>query len=153
KEMIAAILETRGPVLKTSGNLNNEIGVPLTLFGFEHAHVAAILEMGMNHRGEIGRMTSMVRPDAGLITVVQGAHLQGVGSLEGVAAAKGELFGGLHKEAKAVVNLDDPRIIAQAKAAGRAEITFGRSPKAHIRILSVEPQGQVGLHVHLGYGE
>ena len=77
--MVAAILATRGPALKTEGNLNNEIGVPLTLFRLEPSHVAAVVEMGMNHPGEIARLTAIAEPDAGLITVVQPAHLEGLG--------------------------------------------------------------------------
>ena len=72
----------------------NRVGVPLTLFNLEPRHVAAIVEMGMNHAGEISRLTDIARPDAGLITVVQPAHIEGLGSIEGVAMAKGELFGG-----------------------------------------------------------
>ncbi len=92
KEMVGAILATRGPALKTEGNLNNEVGVPLTLFRLESSHVAAVIETGMNQPGEITRLTRVVRPDAGLITVVQPEHLEGLGSIEGVAEAEGELF-------------------------------------------------------------
>jgi len=149
KELIAAILQTRGPALKTHGNLNNEIGVPLTLFGLEPRHVAAIIELGMNHPGEIGRMTDMVRPDAGLITIVQPAHLEGVGSIEGVALAKGELFGGLGPKATAVVNLDDARVAAQAARAAGPKLTFGRDPKADVHLGSIAAQGRDGLSLSL----
>jgi UDP-N-acetylmuramoyl-tripeptide--D-alanyl-D-alanine ligase len=145
KELIAAILQTRGPALKTHGNLNNEIGVPLTLFGLEPRHVSAIVEMGMNHPGEIARMADMVRPDAGLITVVQPAHLEGCGSLEGVAMAKGELFDALGSQATAVVNLDDFRVAGQASRARGPKLTFGRDAKADVRLLSVSTRGRDGL--------
>lgn len=145
KELIAAILQTRGPALKTHGNLNNEIGVPLTLFGLEPRHVAAIVEMGMNHPGEIARMADIARPDAGLITVVQPAHLEGCGSIEGVANAKGELFEALNPKATAVVNLDDVRVASQASRAKGPKLTFGRDPKADVRLLSVSAQGRDGL--------
>ncbi|MDP1919542.1 MAG: UDP-N-acetylmuramoyl-tripeptide--D-alanyl-D-alanine ligase [Myxococcales bacterium] len=145
KELIAAILQTRGPALKTHGNLNNEIGVPLTLFGLEPRHVAAIVEMGMNHPGEIARMADIARPDAGLITVVQPAHLEGCGSIEGVADAKGELFAALSPKATAVVNLDDVHVAAQASRAKGPKLTFGRDPKADVRLLSVSAQGRDGL--------
>ena len=145
KELIAAILQTRGPALKTHGNLNNEIGVPLTLFGLEPRHVAAIVEMGMNHPGEITRMADIARPDAGLITVVQPAHLEGCGSIEGVANAKGELFEALSPKATAVVNLDDFRVAGQASRAKGPKLTFGRDPKADVRLLSVSAQGRDGL--------
>jgi UDP-N-acetylmuramoyl-tripeptide--D-alanyl-D-alanine ligase len=147
KELIAAILETRGPSLKTQGNLNNEIGVPLTLFNLEPRHVAAIIEMGMNHAGEIARLTAIARPDAGLITVVQPAHLEGLGSLEGVAAAKGELFHGLGPAATAVVNLDDERIAAQARGLAAKVLTFGRAERADVRLSRVSAHGRDGLAI------
>ncbi len=144
KELIGAILETRGPALKTQGNLNNEIGVPLTLFGLNSTHVAAIVEMGMNHAGEISRLTQMARPDAGLITIVQPAHLEGLGSIDGVARAKGELFHGLPEGATAVVNLDDARIVAQAKQLKAKTLTFGRSSDAAVQLVSAVDQGAQG---------
>jgi UDP-N-acetylmuramoyl-tripeptide--D-alanyl-D-alanine ligase len=151
KEMVHAILSTRGPALKTEGNLNNEVGVPLTLFRLEPSHVAAVIEMGMNHPGEIGRLTSMVQPDAALITGVHPAHLQGLRSLEGVAAAKGELFRGLKKGATAVVNLDDPLVAAQPRAEGSALLTFGEAASAQVRIKTVDPVPPRGISIILRY--
>jgi UDP-N-acetylmuramoyl-tripeptide--D-alanyl-D-alanine ligase len=151
KELIAAILATRGPVLKTEGNLNNEIGVPITVFNLEDRHVAGIIEMGMNHPGEIGRLTSIAQPDAGIITIVQPAHLEGVGSIEGVANAKGELFKGLKGTSIAVVNLDDHRIVEQAKLSGAKTLTWGRAPLAQVRLLKVEPHGREGLSITVRY--
>ncbi len=152
KELIASILQTRGPTLKTHGNLNNEVGVPLTLFGLEPRHVAAIIEMGMNHPGEISRLTDIARPAAGLITVVQPAHLEGCGSIEGVANAKGELFAGLSPRAIAVVNLDDARVAGQAARAKGPKLTFGRDAKADVRLASVSMQGREGLSLSLVVG-
>lgn len=149
KELIASILQTRGPALKTHGNLNNEVGVPLTLFNLEPRHVAAIVEMGMNHPGELARLTELARPDAGLITVVQPAHLEGCGSIEGVADAKGELFAGLSPRATAVVNLDDARVAAQASRAKGPKLTYGRAANADVRLASVVPQGRDGLALSL----
>ncbi len=151
KELVAAILATRGPVLKTEGNLNNEIGVPLTLFHLEPRQVAGVVEMGMNHPGEIGRLTAIAQPDAGLITIVQPAHLEGVGSIEGVANAKGELFKGLRGSAVAVVNLDDERIVEQAKLSGAKTLTWGRAPLAQVRLLKTEPHGREGLAITVRY--
>jgi UDP-N-acetylmuramoyl-tripeptide--D-alanyl-D-alanine ligase len=147
KELVAAILETRGPALRTAGNLNNEVGVPLTLFGLEPQHVAAVIELGMNHRGEIARLAQIARPDAGLITVVQAAHLEGLGSIEGVAEAKGELFFNLAPGGVAVVNADDPRIVRQAVASKARTLTFGRAEAAEVRLVAVEPNGKSGLGV------
>ena len=149
KEMIAAILATRGPALHTEGNLNNEIGVPMTLFNLEPRHIAAIIEMGMNHAGEIARLCAIAAPDAGMITVVQRAHLEGLGSIEGVAAAKGELFAGLAPGATAVVNLDDPRIAEQAQrlASGVKTLTYGRTAGSHVQLSTVEMHGRDGLAI------
>jgi UDP-N-acetylmuramoyl-tripeptide--D-alanyl-D-alanine ligase len=145
KEMVGAILATRGPALKTEGNFNNEIGVPLTLFRLEETHVAAVVELGMNHAGEMARLTAIAEPDAALLTVVQPEHLEGLGSLEGVARAEGELFLGLKASATAVVNLDDPLIVEQAKQSGARSLGFGRHPEAAVRLLSVEARGLDGL--------
>jgi UDP-N-acetylmuramoyl-tripeptide--D-alanyl-D-alanine ligase len=146
KELIAAILATRGPALHTEGNLNNEIGVPMTLFNLEPRHVAAVIEMGMNHAGELSRLTAIAAPDAGMITAIQRAHLEGLGSIEGVAAAKGELFAGLQAGATAVVNLDDPRVAEQARriAVGVKTLTYGRASTAQIQLTAVETQGRNG---------
>ncbi len=151
KELVAAILGVRGPALKTQGNLNNEVGVPLTLFGLEPRHVAAIIEMGMNHPGEIARLTAIAEPTAGLITAVQPAHLAGVGSLEGVARAKGELFVGLAPTSTAVVNLDDSRIAAQAQGLSAKVMTFGKAPQADVRLAAVEPRGREGLRLTIDW--
>jgi UDP-N-acetylmuramoyl-tripeptide--D-alanyl-D-alanine ligase len=151
KEMVGAILATRGPALKTEGNLNNEVGVPLTLLRLEPSHVAAVLEVGMNQPGEIQRLTRLVKPQAGLITVVQPEHLEGLGSLEGVAEAEGELFRELDPNAVAVVNLDDPLIVAQAQRTRAKRLGFGRAEGAQVRLVSVTPRGRAGLEAVLRY--
>jgi len=128
KEMLRAILlahHGEGAVLATEGNLNNLIGVPLTLFGLAAAHRVAVVEMGMNAPGEIARLAEIAAPTVGLITCVAEAHLEGLGSIEGVARAKGELFEGLAPGAVAVVNADDPHVVAQAARFGGRRLTFG----------------------------
>lgn len=106
KQMIAAILATRGPVLATQGNLNNDIGVPLTLLRLgDEAH--AVIEMGANHPGEIAWLTGLVRPEVALINNAGPAHLEGFGSLDGVARAKGEIYRGLGPRGLGIVNADD----------------------------------------------
>lgn len=107
KEMLHAILECRGPTLATRGNLNNHIGVPLTLLQLESRHRAAVIEMGANHAGEIAALTQLVQPTVALVTNAAAAHLEGFGSLDGVARAKGELFATLADGATAIVNADD----------------------------------------------
>jgi UDP-N-acetylmuramoyl-tripeptide--D-alanyl-D-alanine ligase len=127
KELTAAALSTLGPVLKTEGNLNNEIGVPLTLFRLRPSHTAAVIEMGMSHRGEIARLAEIARPQIGVVTSVHAVHLASLGTLDEVARAKGELFFGLPEDGIAVANADDPRVMAQAGASGRKVVTFGRA--------------------------
>lgn len=108
KEMLRAILAPIGLVHATQGNLNNHIGVPLTLLAMPLTAEYAVIEMGANHAGEIARLTRWTRPDVALITNAGRAHLEGFGSLEGVARAKGEIFEGLPDHAgTAVINLDD----------------------------------------------
>ena len=92
KEMLAAILAQTGPGLKTDGNLNNLIGLPLTLFRLSRQERWAVLEMGMSEPGEIDRLAEIARPDVGIITNAFPAHLESMGSVEAVARAKGELF-------------------------------------------------------------
>lgn len=151
KEMVGAILATRGAALKTEGNLNNEIGVPLTLFRLEPSHVAAVIEVGMNHSGEITRLARIVEPDAGVITVVQPEHLEGLGSIEGVAQAEGELFEELGDKSVAVVNLDDALIPAQAKRGKARQLTFGRAEAADVRLTRVETLGRDGMRTTVRY--
>jgi UDP-N-acetylmuramoyl-tripeptide--D-alanyl-D-alanine ligase len=127
------------------------VGVPLTLFELEPRHVAAIIEMGMNHEGEIARLAAIAQPDAGLITVVQPAHLAGVGTIEGVARAKGELFRALGPLATAVVNVDDERVAAQAVGVRAKVLTFGRAASAMVRLVGVRPGGRAGLGLTVAY--
>jgi len=107
KEMIATILERRGSTLATRGNLNNHIGVPLTLYRLEPTHAQAVIEIGANRAGEVAALLELVRPTVGLITNAGAEHLEGFGSLEGVARAEGEMVAGLEPSATAVINADD----------------------------------------------
>lgn len=107
KEMLAAILAQQGEVLATRGNLNNDIGLPLTLLQLDAKHRNAVVEMGANHSGEIAYLTQLGQPDVAVITNAAAAHLEGFGSLDGVAQAKGEIFSGLKADGVAVINADD----------------------------------------------
>jgi len=110
KEMLAAILRAHAgeeSVLATRGNFNNDIGMPLTLLKLREQHRYAVIEMGMNHPGEIEYLTHLAQPDVALVNNASGAHLQGLGSVEGVARAKGEIFAGLQSNGTAVINADD----------------------------------------------
>ncbi|MGO2474541.1 MAG: UDP-N-acetylmuramoyl-tripeptide--D-alanyl-D-alanine ligase [Vibrio litoralis] len=106
KEMLVAILNPKGQVLATAGNFNNEIGVPLTLLRTQENDDYAVIELGANHLGEIAYTTSLVQPDIALVNNVAAAHLEGFGSIDGVAKAKGEIYQGLSAGGDAVVNLD-----------------------------------------------
>ncbi|REF27374.1 UDP-N-acetylmuramoyl-tripeptide--D-alanyl-D-alanine ligase [Xenorhabdus cabanillasii] len=106
KEMAAAILRQCGNTLYTAGNFNNDIGVPLTLFRLTQEHQFAVIELGANHIGEIAYTTEMVRPESALVNNLFSAHLEGFGSLAGVAKAKGEIFVGLSPTGTAIINLE-----------------------------------------------
>lgn len=108
KEMLAAILRNCGEVLATRGNLNNEIGLPLTLLRLLERHDYAVVEMGANHPGEIAYLAGLACPDVALVTNVGPAHLAGFGDLNGVARAKGEIYQGLRPGGAAVINRDEP---------------------------------------------
>lgn len=142
KEMIARILEEMGKTLYTDGNFNNLIGLPLTIFRMEPDHAYAVLEMGMNAPGEIARLTEIATPDVGVITCVAEAHLEGLGSIEGVARAKGELFDNMRPESTAIINADDPNIMKQSADVNCRRLFFSSTtPPAYV------PEG--GLRVSL----
>ena len=126
KEMLAAILNGLGETLVTQGNLNNEIGVPMTLLRLRESHRYAVIEMGANHPKEIAYLTSLAIPDVGLITNAGPAHLEGFGDIKGVAIAKAELFEGLANNGTAVINADDEYEQLWRKRASHCHaLTFG----------------------------
>ncbi len=140
KQMLAAIFSARGPVLATRGNLNNHIGVPLTLLSLRAEHRTAVIEMGANHAGEIAQLAAMARPDIGVVTQAGDAHLEGFGSREGVAHAKGELFTALDGGI-AVINADDAYAGLWMQMASRAsKIRFGLKQPADIAASAVTPE-------------
>jgi UDP-N-acetylmuramoyl-tripeptide--D-alanyl-D-alanine ligase len=133
RAMMAAVLGQAGPTLATRGNFNNEIGLPLTLFRLRPEHRWAAVELGMNHFGEIARLTKIAVPEIGLITNIGPAHLEGVGSLDGVRRAKGELVAEMPPGAAAVLNADDPHLVRLARETDRPVLMFGRSESAAVR--------------------
>jgi len=142
REMTASILSQSASVLATSGNLNNEIGLPLTLLKLRPEHQWAVLELGMNHAGEIRRLAEICNPDIGIITNVGSAHLEGLGSIEGVMRAKGELLEKIKPEGAAVLNADDPRVLKLAAAWKGRRLLFGKSDRADVRAVSVSQKGR-----------
>jgi len=139
KEMTASILSRLGPCLATLGNLNNHIGVPLTLMRLEHSHRTAVIEMGANRLGDVAELAAIARPTVGLITNAGAEHLEGFGSLEGVARGEGEMAAALGPKDTAVINADDDYALLwrQLANAGRL-VTFGFSGQADVRATDVE---------------
>lgn len=145
KQMLAAILESGGPVLATRGNLNNHIGVPLTLTRLDATHRAAVIEMGANHAGEITRLAEIAAPGVGVVTLAGQAHVAGFGSVEGVARAKGELFAALPSDGIAVINADDAFAPLWREMAGhcrRIEFGLGAGAEVSARTDSIGLDGQ-----------
>lgn len=139
KEMTGTILARAGNCLVTRGNLNNHIGVPLTLCRLESTHRFAVIEMGANHQGEIAHLVAVAKPDVGLVINAGPAHLEGFGGIDGVAKGKGEMFAALGAHQTAVINADD-RFAAYwhgiARAAGRV-LTFGMRERADFTAVNV----------------
>jgi UDP-N-acetylmuramoyl-tripeptide--D-alanyl-D-alanine ligase len=133
KEMAAAVLGRRWRVHKTAGNFNNLVGLPLTLLRLGAEHEVAVLEMGMNRPGEIRRLAEIAAPEIGVVTNVTAAHLEGLGTLAGVIAAKAELLEALGAAGTAVLNADDPSTPALAASFRGRRLLFGRSPAADVR--------------------
>ena len=126
KEMTAAILARAGASIATQGNLNNHIGVPLTLMRIEASHRSAVIEMGANHVGDVAELVRLARPTVGMITNAGAEHLEGFGDLDGVAQGEGEMVSGLDPAATAIINADDAYAdYWRGVAAARRIITFG----------------------------
>lgn len=150
KELVRAILAQRWTVLATRGNLNNHLGVPLTLLSLDVGHAAAVIEVGANHPGEVAFLADIVQPQVGLVTNAGAEHLEGFGSLEGVARAEGELFAGLAPDAAAIINADDAFVgLWQAQCASTRRITFGFAADATVRVADWTPTATGGQQFRL----
>lgn len=145
KEMIAAIAETSGSTLKNKGNLNNHIGLPLSLFELNKTHELAVLEMGMSAAGEIRRLAEIALPEIGVITNIFPAHLVELKNTRAVQAAKGELFESLGKDGTAVVNADDPMVFELAEKLRSRVITFGIDQPADITATDISFRKNTGF--------
>ncbi|MDN5346810.1 MAG: UDP-N-acetylmuramoyl-tripeptide--D-alanyl-D-alanine ligase [Clostridia bacterium] len=137
KDLIAAVLGRFGPVLKTPGNFNNEIGLPLTLLQLDKGYRVAVLEMAMRAPGEIAALCRLARPDIGVITNIGAAHLGRLGSKEAIARAKGELLAALPRTGLAVLNADDAWCRRLALSSPARVIFYGFSPEAEVRVRDV----------------
>ena len=160
KEMLSAIMSVRHSTLSTQGNLNNDIGVPLTLLRLRESHSCAVIEMGANHANEIAWLTKLAMPTVALVNNAAAAHLAGFGSLDGVARAKGEIYSGLDNNGTAIINADDRYAdLWQGLCAGKQIIRFGLDNQADVsadwqvsedgsEIDLYTPQGNI--HINLG---
>ena len=141
RRMTTAVLEQQYDILTAVGNFNNEIGLPLTLLGLSADHQWAILELGTNHPGEIARLSDICSPDVGVLTNIGPAHLEGLGSIEGVMKEKGDLIKRLGSGGKAILNADDNRV-SQLASTTEAEVTFyGLSRQAAVRAENIKEAG------------
>jgi len=140
KEMLAGILKQKGPVLKNEGNLNNHIGVPLTLLKLNADHTAAVVEMGMSAPGEIDLLARLIGPDVGVITNIGPAHLEFLKSMDGVAQAKGELFDHLKSSGTAVLNADDHYFETLKKKFSGRVLSFGIDKKSDVRAWGIRQE-------------
>jgi UDP-N-acetylmuramoyl-tripeptide--D-alanyl-D-alanine ligase len=153
KDMIALVLGGKMTVLKTEGNRNNTIGLPLTLFGLNSVHEAAVVELGISVPGEMKRLAEICRPDVAVITNIGRGHLETLDTLEGVARAKGELFASLGPGAVKVVNLDDPLVArvsdeTDTGTRGIEKVTFGKDDGADVCIKDFSLDGPCALKVN-----
>jgi UDP-N-acetylmuramoyl-tripeptide--D-alanyl-D-alanine ligase len=137
KEMTSSILAQRGACLATRGNLNNHIGVPLTLLRLDEEHRSAVIEIGANRPGEVAELVAIVRPDVGLITNAGAEHLEGFGDLDGVARAEGEMVAGLAPTAVAVINADDDYAGLWRGMTAARVVTFGVDQAADFRAVDI----------------
>ena len=158
KEMLAAILEEaslnrerlRGRVLKTEGNFNNLVGLPLTLLRLRQSDKIAVVELGTNHPGEIQRLAEVADPDGGIITSIAGAHLEGLQSLAGVAREKGALYRNVRADGAIALNLDDPWVRKLGATFKGRKITYGK--RGSVRALSWRLHNAQGMRFKLQAG-
>ena len=137
KDLLAAVLSSTAPTIATIGSLNNELGVPLTMLRADAATRFLVLEMGARHIGDIAELTGLVAPDIAVVLNVGQAHLGEFGSRAAIAKAKGELVEGLAPAGTAVLNADDPRVVAMRSLTDGPVLTFGRAEHADVRMLDL----------------
>ena len=139
KELAALVLSRRLRVLKASGSFNNQWGLPLTLLGLEPTHEAAVIELGMNAPGEIAALARIAQPTVGVVTTIASAHVEFLGSIQGVQKAKGELVEAIPPDGVVILNADDPLVLGLARQARGRVATFGSSADADVRVADVVP--------------
>ncbi len=149
KEMVASIAQSRGAVLKTEGNFNNLIGLPLTLLRLNESHRTAVIEMGMSAAGEIAALTDCLVPDIGVITNVTAAHLETLRTVENVAQAKGELFTHMRSTGTIVVNAEDPWVTQVASGFAGRVLSFGMGNTCDVQFGRMISEGFTGTDLRL----
>lgn len=143
KEMVAAVLSQRFRVLKTEGNFNNELGVPLTVFRIREEHQIAVIEMGINHFGEMSRLAEIVRPDTVVMTNIGTAHLEFLKDRDGILQAKSEVFDYLRPDSRVILNGDDDKLITLKEIHGKKPMFFAvDNQEADVRAEEIE---QIGI--------
>ncbi len=152
KEMIASVLSQKYNVLKTAGNFNNEIGLPLTIFNIREEHEVAVLEMGINHFGEMRRLAKMAQPDVCVITNIGLCHLEYLGDRDGILKAKTEMFDYMQPDAKIILNGDDDKLITVKNVKGKTPKFFGLSTEHDAFATDIHSMSLKGTHctLHLG---
>ena len=151
KEMIAAVLSSKYRVHKTAGNLNNELGVPLTLFGMDDDTEVAVIEMGISGFGEMSRISEMVQPTVEVITVIGECHLENLGDRDGVFKAKTEMFKNLRDGGSVVLNGDDDKLGRVDEVKGKAPIFYGNNRRYHAE--NIKNNGVLGVDADLILGD
>ena len=152
KEMIAAVLSQKFHILKTEGNFNNEIGLPLTVLRIRQEHEAAVLEMGISNFGEMHRLSRIAKPDICVMTNIGQCHLENLGSREGILKAKSEIFDYANPEGYTFVNGDDDMLCLVKGKGDHKPIHFGRNPSNEVFASDVMNRGLLGSHavIHMG---
>lgn len=144
KEVIASTLAEKYNVLKTEGNFNNEIGLPLTVLKIRKEHEVAVLEMGINHFGEMHRLSRIAQPDVCVITNIGQCHLEFLGDRDGILRAKTEMFDFMNPDGVVCLNGDDDKLITVKEVHGKVPVFFGKSESCHIRAVDIENYGLDG---------
>lgn len=155
KEMVAAVLSQKYRTLKTAGNFNNELGLPLTVFRLREEHEMAVLEMGINHFGEMHRLAKIAKPDTCVITNIGQCHLEYLGDRDGVLRAKSEIFDFLRPDGHIILNGDDDKLETVTEVKGIRPVFFGIGPDNDIYADRIEKRGLDGIscRIHTAQGK
>jgi len=149
KEVIATVLSQKYSVLKTQGNFNNEIGLPLTVLNLRKEHEIAVLEMGISEFGEMHRLSKIAKPDVCVITNIGQCHLENLGDRDGILRAKTEIFDFAAEDATVCLNGDDDKLITVKEVNGKPPVFFGRNQKLDITVENIETHGLLGTEADI----